>query len=239
MKHLHTLTALLAITATLPRAGEGPTDKKDDGERRLTADEWAAQERERLGKLSADKLVDELVKVKGENYDLRRRTAPDGGTVLNAEERARWEAWEKLGKPEDVSKAIDQGKKDREFVVRQEKREHLNTVAAAAGWDADTFADLDGMAGGLEWRVQEITKGEEKVQQVEVKQGDTWQTAETYAEARWKKFMPVLQAGESKGPAETDSSTVPTVHTSGRNAGSGKFTLADADKALPADQYSM
>ena len=251
MRNLHTLTALLTLLPTLqPRLDGTPPDKKDEGkpekkdELRLTPEEWAARERDRLSKLGADKVIDELVKVKGENYELRRKAAPDGGIVLDAEQRKQWDAFVKLGKAEDVTKAVEQGRKDREFVEKAEKAEALSSVATAAGWDPETFASLNDMTPGLEWRVQEIKKGEEKIQQAQVKVGDEWKDADAFAEEKWKKFLPVLQAGDSDKSEPAGTSTTPPVTrvpTGGAGGGKGKaYTVEDAEKAKAASgDYAM
>lgn len=246
MKHTHTLTVLLSLHAPrldgTPAADPPKTDDKKD-ELRLTPEEWAARERERASKLDTGALVNELVKVKGENYHLRQKAAPDGGLVLDAEQAKRWAAWEALGKPEEVGTALEQGKKDRAVVAQQEKRGQLTSVAEAAGWDADTFTELDGLAGGLEWRVQEIKDKEgESVKQVQVKQGDAWRGADEFAAERWKKFLPVLQAGESKADPEPTAQVQTTrVHTAGTGGGKGRpYTVEDAEKAkAESGQYSM
>lgn len=246
MKNLHTLTALLTILPTLqPRLdGTTPPDKKEEGkpekkdELRLTPEEWAARERERLSKLGADKVIDDLVKVKAENYELRRKAAPDGGIVLDAEQRKQWDAYVKLGKAEDLTKAVEQGKKDREFVEKAEKADALSKVATAAGWDPETFATLSDMTPGLEWRVQEVKKGEEKIQQAQVKVGDEWKDADAYAEEKWKKFLPVLQQDPDQRTEqrETDSGSTPPatrVPVGGAGGGKGKtYTVEDAEKRL-------
>lgn len=251
MRNLHTLTALLTLLPTLqPRLDGTPPDKKDEGkpdkkdELRLTPEEWAARERDRLSKLGADKVVDELVKVKGENFDLRRKAAPDGGIVLDAEQRKQWDAYVKLGKADEVTKALEQGKKDREVVEKTEKAQALSSVATAAGWDPETFTSLNDMTPGLEWRVQEVKKGEEKIQQAQVKVGDEWKDADAFAEEKWKKFLPVLQAGDTDRSEPADTSTIPPVTrvpVGGAGGGKGKaYTVEDAAaRKDQSGQYQM
>lgn len=241
------LTAALALTARLPLRLDGtPPEKKDekppvkDEQLRLTPEEWAEHERAKVSKLSTERLVDELVKVKGENFDLRRKAAPDGGLVLNAAERAAWEKYQTFGKPEELGPLLETAKTDRQKVVQREKADHLGSVAKAAGWDAGALADLDQMAGGLEWTVQSIKdKDGNDVQQVTVKDGDKQRDAAEFAKERWSKFLPVLEAeaGEGKTSEETSApAAAPKVPVGG--AGGGKTRTPSVDEAKQRKQES-
>ncbi|GGL15801.1 hypothetical protein [Deinococcus radiotolerans] len=254
MRNLHTLTALLNTTLTVtlrPRLdGTAPADKKDDktpdkgsGKREMTREQWEAQRRTELADASLENVVKQLIKVEADNYELRRQQAPDGGLVLDGEQRKRWEAFEKLGKPEDIAKAIEQGKKDREAVEKKEKADALASVATAAKWDAETFASLNDMTPGLEWRVQEVGKGDDKIQQAQVKVGDEWKDADTFAEERWKKFLPVLQTADGNDLDPQTPTPRTEVKTPTGGAGGGKsrgYSVEDAEKRLEdSGQYRM
>lgn len=251
MRNLHTLTALLITIPTLrPRLDGTTPDKKDDkpadkgsGKREMTAEQWEAQRRTELAKETLDAMTNRVIKLEADNHALRQRQAPDGGIVLDGEQRKRWEAFEKLGKPEDVAKAIEQGKKDRETVEKKEKADALASVATAAKWDAETFASLNDMTPGLEWRVQEVGKGDDKIQQAQVKVGDEWKDADTFAEERWKKFLPVLKTDDAdEGTNTTPPATrEPKVPTGGSSGGKGRApSVEDAEKRLEdSGQYRM
>lgn len=253
-KHL-ILPALLALPYLGKPRMEADTKPEDkpagnsggSGKREMTAEQWEAQRRAELDKENSKDLLNRVIKLESDNYDLRRKAAPDGGLVLSAEERKRWEAWEGLGKPEDVKSALDQGKKDREVVQKQERRSELDKVAQAAAFDSDTFAELDSLAGGLEYRVQSVKDKEsgEDIQQAQVKQGDTWTDLEAFAGERWKKFLPVLQASDSEvdkstpgGEREEAPRRVPT---GGAGGGKGRsYTVEEAEKAkAESGQYVM
>lgn len=253
MKNLHTLSALLAVAAALtPRLDGTPPkeEKKPDpapsDKREMTAEQWEAHRRSELAKDTLEAMTNRVIKLEGDNHALRQRQAPDGGVVLDAEQRKRWDAWEKLGKPEDVSKSLEQATKDRAFVEQTEKAEEFAKVASAAGWDPETFAELNGLTPGLEWRVQEVGKGEDKVQQAQVKVGDEWKDADAFAEERWKKFLPVLQAGDREDRTEPDPEPDQEVRTTrvatgGTGGGKGRaYTVEAAEKAkAESGQYSM
>lgn len=249
MKKLHTLSALMFASALiLPPRLDGTPDKKDEkptdpapGKREMTAEQWEAQRRAELTKDTLEAMTNRVIKLEADNFALRQKQAPDGGIVLDAEQKKRWDAFEQLGKPEDVQKVIEQGKKDRAAVEKSEKAEALGKVASAAGWDRETFTSLNDMTPGLEWRVQEVKKGEDTIQQAQVKVGDDWKDADAYAEERWKKFLPVLQAdGKADEPRSTtpDPTRVPT-----GGAGGGKArpeTVEDAEKRMAeSGQYQM
>lgn len=251
--HLMNLSALIALSTAGKRRMEGDPDPKPDpkpggtDKREMTAEQWEAQRRSELAKETLEAMTNRVIKLEGDNHDLRRKAAPDGGLVLTAEERKRWEAWEALGKPDDVKSALDQGKKDREVVQRQERRSELDKVAQAAAFDGDTFAELDSLAGGLEYRVQSVKDKEsgEDIQQAQVKVGDTWTDLETFAGERWKKFLPVLQASDSdadKSTAGGEREEAPRrVPTGGAGGGKGRtYTVEDAERRLEeSGQYSM
>lgn len=250
MKKLHTLTALLTITAALPPRLDGtppkdekkPTDPSSD-KREMTKEQWEASRRAELDKETTQALVNRIVKVEGDNHALRQKQAPDGGIVLDAEQKKEWDAYLKLGKAEEVGKAVEQGKKDRVIVEKGEKDKALSDVAKAASWDTEAFVSLNDMTPGLEWRVQEVKKGEEKIQQAQVKVGDEWKDAETFAEERWKKFLPVLQTADQPDARQSEPETVQTVRvpTGGAGGGKGKVeTVAEAEarKASSGD-YRM
>ncbi|MFC6592403.1 hypothetical protein ACFP81_10630 [Deinococcus lacus] len=254
-KNLHTnLTALtLALAATGKRRMEAegkPEDKPasggGSGKREMTAEQWEQQRRAELDKENSKDLLNRVIRLEADNFELRRKAAPEGGLVLTAEERGRWEAWEALGKLDDVKTALHQGKKDREVLQQQERRSELDRVAGAAGFDADTFAELDGLAGGLEYRVQEVKDKDsgETVKQAQVRAGDTWADLEAFATERWKKFLPVLQAepeSDKSTAGGADPEPARRVPTGGAGGGRGRsYTVEEAEKAkAESGQYVM
>ena len=250
--HLMNLSALIALTSTGkrrmeadPKTNDKPTDSGGSGKREMTAEQWEAQRRAELDKENSKDLLNRVIKLESDNYDLRRKAAPEGGLVLTADERKRWEAWEALGKPDEVKTSIEQGKKDRAFVEKAEKAESLGKVASAAGWDAEAFTSLNDMTPGLEWRVQEVKKGEETIQQAQVKVGDDWKNAEDFAGERWKKFLPVLEAESTKsnsgGDDQDDESPARRVPTGGAGGGRGRaYSVEEAERQLEeSGDYSM
>lgn len=253
MRNLHTLTALLTLLPALqPRLDGTPPEKKDEkptnppasGKREMTAEQWEAHRRGELAKETLDAMTNRVIKLEADNHALRQKQAPDGGIVLDSEQRKQWDAYVKLGKADEVTKALEQGKKDREVVEKTEKAQALSSVATAAGWDPETFTSLNDMTPGLEWRVQEVKKGEEKIQQAQVKVGDEWKDADAYAEEKWKKFLPVLQAGDTdrSEPAGTGSTPpTPRIPTGGAGGGKGKaYTVEDAAaRKDQSGQYQM
>lgn len=254
--HLMNLSALIALASAGkprmegdpdPKPKDKPADSGGTGKREMTAEQWEAQRRSELAKDTLEAMTNRVIKLEGDNFELRRKAAPEGGLVLTSEERQRWQAWEALGKPDEVKTSLEQAKKDREVVEKQERRSELGKVASAAGFDADTFAELDSLAGGLEYRVQEVKvkDSDEKVQQAQVKQGDSWTDLEAFAGERWKKFLPVLQAEGSESGKSTaggdDTEQTRRVPTGGAGGGRGRtYTVEDAEKRLEeSGQYSM
>lgn len=234
MNNVTTLTALMLLSK--PRLdGTAPEEKT------MTRAEWQTAEQERLAKKSASDLVDELVKVKADNYELRRKSAPDGGLILDAEQAKRWQAWEGLGKPEDIAPKLEQAGKDRARIEQIEKRERITTVAAAAGWDADALSDLDSLAGGLEWTVSEVTGQDgNSVKSVSVKVDGKDVDAAEFAKQRWSKFLPILQLGNDQ-ESNTPEPIVIRVPTGGAGGGKNRtYSQADAEKRLAeSGHYDM
>ena len=236
-KNITALTALLSITPV----------RMDEGEQRetMTRAEWSALEKQRLADKSTEQLIEQLVQVKADNHDLRRKAAPEGSVILDAEQAKRWQAWEALGKPEDVTKSLEQAKKDREFVVRTERRQQLNAVAEAAGWDVEAFSDLDSLAGGLEWTVSEV-KGSDgnSVKSVTVKVDGKDVDAQEFAKQRWGKFLPVLQIKTEESQEQDTQTTEPVIvriPTGGASGGKPRsYSQSDAEKRLTdSGSYDM
>lgn len=235
MTNVTTLTALMLLSK--PRLdGTTPED------RTMTRAEWQTAEQERLAKKSASDLVDELVKVKADNYELRRKSAPDGGLILDAEQAKRWQAWEGLGTIDQITPRLEQAGKDRARIEQIEKRERITTVAQAAGWDADALSDLDSLAGGLEWTVSEVTGQDgNSVKSVTVKVDGRDVDAGEFAKQRWSKFLPILQLGNESEQSNTPEPIVIRVPTGGAGGGKNRtYSQADAEKRLAeSGQYDM
>ncbi|WP_027480536.1 hypothetical protein [Deinococcus pimensis] len=224
---LHHLTRALAGRA--PLRGEGEGDKGAAAQRLLDRHNGDF-------KAVIDKLLDEAhgyrEKIRTLTADVEKSKLPDGSVVLTKEQAAAWEAYQALGKPEDVKKNVEDGRVALDKLAGVEKRAQLDKVAKAMNWDPETFAELDTLAGGLTWDVQEVTKGDQKVTQVSVKGADGKTTdADAFAEERWKKFLPVLKLEASNGDEQqqdtrTDSGTgVPL-----GGAGGGKPRPANVDE---------
>lgn len=252
-KNLHTLTALLTfapllalpprLDGTKPQDETKPTDPPASSKREMTAEQWEAQRRNELAKETLDTMTNRVIKLEADNFALRQKQAPDGGIVLDREQRQRWEAFEALGKPDELKTTLEQAQKDRAAVEKAEKAQALSQVASAAGWDAEAFTSLNDMTPGLEWRVQEVKKGEDKIQQAQVKVGEEWKDADAFAEERWKKFLPVLQSESTAGGADqqTETRTETRVPTGGAGGGKGRaYTVEEAEKRLAeSGQYQM
>lgn len=238
------LTARLALAAPprSPRRGDGTppvttttttTPPQGGGEERLSRSEWEAHRRTQLSKEEVDKLVTRVVKLEGENKDLRRAAAPEGGRVLSKEEAAVYDAYTALGKPDEVKKRLETGDAAATELGTLKKRETLREVAAAVGYNP---AVLEKLGGDLVFEFgAEVEVEGRKVKPVSVKdaQGKATPLSE-YAKAHWDVFMPALTAKAEGGT--TTTTTVPAPRPAPTGQVGGTATAAVTPEAVAAEK---
>ncbi len=145
---------------------------------------------------------------------------PEGGVILKVEEVAAWKAYQELGKPEDLKKAIADKATLEEKVKTAELSEGRRAAAETLGWKDSVLSKLPG-ADKLKFEVREETVDGEKVKVAyvtEPTQGATPKKLTDHADAAWKDFLPSLEAdadadeGASREARKPSNSGGPEFH---------------------------
>jgi hypothetical protein len=140
-----------------------------------------------------------------ENTELRDRLAaaegkvPAGSVVLSAKDAEALERYRKLGKADDLSKALEEGGQAKQRAAQMERAEQVRTVAEAAGFNASVLAKL---AGDLQFEIKDEKVGARDVKTAYVvpREGEEGQPAKLadYATKVWADFLPALKPGQSQ-----------------------------------------
>lgn len=102
----------------------------------------------------------------GENVTLRKRLAEaeakiNSGVVLSGDDAKAWEAYRKLGKPEDLTKAIDDGKAATEKAATYERREAIAKAAEPHGYKASLLEPYIPADASIEVKAEKGKDGKE------------------------------------------------------------------------------
>lgn len=142
-------------------------------------------------------LIEKAADLEADNFELRNSEEdsqlPEGSVVLTAEQAKAWEAYQALGKPEEIGQKL----KDGEAAITErdglKEKEVLSGVATELKWKPEVLSDL-AKGKNLTWTIAE--KDGKKT--VSVKDADGKEhPAEEYAKANWSLYLPALQAGDS------------------------------------------
>lgn len=110
---------------------------------------------------SALRMAEKLAESENANYRLRERNrvltqerdaakgkqAPDGATVLSADEAKLWAAYQVLGKPDELKTAIETDKTGQERLSKLERDALIRDAAEAHGYKAAALSKLPSLAG--------------------------------------------------------------------------------------------
>lgn len=196
----------------------------------LTPDEKAAFDN-RLKKLEGKNdnavvaLAEELYK---ENFQLRDRNRkltdnqiPEGGIALTAEQKAAWEGYQALGKPEEIKQGLDQRTQFQGELEKAKRTEQLRTVASAAGYNYEVLADVDELARArgkaLTYEVRDLLQQDgSKKPTPFVKDGTTEKPLTEYADSEWKNHLAALktQGGQQQQQQQSSGTRFLQQHSS-------------------------
>lgn len=164
---------------------------------------------ERYGRTSesALRMAERVAELENRNYQLREsnrtiglerdalkgKAAPDGAVVLTADQAKLWEAYQGLGKPEDVTKAL----KDRDDAQTElgtfRRNAQIQQAAEAHGYKATALGKIPSLAGkAIETR--EIEADGQKVKRSFVKDGDKETALDAYIQEHDAELLPALTA---------------------------------------------
>lgn len=181
--------------------------------------------------------------------DLKGKLPADGTLVLSKEEAEAWEAYKKLGKPGDIEKSIEEGKKATEGLAQRDRAEQVANAAKAVGYNPEALTQLFGMHTGLELSSRTVKVGDKDTTAWYVKdaQGQETELA-TYAQANWGTFMPSLQAqgggqqqgGQQQGGQQQQGGGQPWIQQQqaggGQGGGQGQGGVGDIAAGIMASR---
>lgn len=138
------------------------------------------------------KLRDERRANKAMITELQGKVPATGTVVLTPEQAAEWTAYQTLGKPAEVTKALETGKTASETMAKRERGDKMTAAAKAAGYNPEVFAQLAEM-NNLELTEQTVTIDGKPMTVYNVKDATGTQMELTvYATQKLSNFMPAL-----------------------------------------------
>jgi hypothetical protein len=147
-----------------------PTPTPTPAPAQSSDDAWKALLAKKEGDATsiARQLFEENYKLRQKNAALKQGSAPKDGLALNAEQAKAWQAYQGLGKPEELASTLTEHKSLREEVEKGRKTTLYTAAATAHGYKASVLADL-AAAKGLDIEVSESVVAGKKVPVAHVK----------------------------------------------------------------------
>lgn len=156
---------------------------------------------------AALRMAERVATLMNDNYDLRRkngdykteidglnkRVAPEGAVVLSGDDAKRWEAYQTIGKPEDLTKALGDRDAAQQELATLRRDKNLSAAAEAHGYKAAALGKLPSLAG-KEVETREIEVEGVKVKRAFVKDEGKETALPDYITAHDPEFMPALAA---------------------------------------------
>lgn len=146
-------------------------------------------------------LLAENHSLRDERRQLRGRVAPEGATVLTAEQAQQWAAYQQLGAPAELQTQLTaaQGATSELATLRREAL--LGQVEQASGYKGAVLSKLPG-ADKLTFDVRDVTVDGKAAKAVFVKDAEGKEhPIDAYAQATWADFLPALKAAPAPAPA--------------------------------------
>jgi hypothetical protein len=198
----HRLIAALGLPAIIMSAMRRPYGDDDDDDNKIGKgfDSMLAK---KLG--NAEALAREL---HSENFQyrekLREKTKalteavaklPEGAVVLTVDQAKAWEAYQALGKPEDITKELETGKAATGKLTDHERGTAIEKAAKDLKFNGDVLKQLATMHK-LELTTRSVKDGQGKDVTAHYFKNEAGQETEAaqYAKDNWASFMPSLSA---------------------------------------------
>ena len=210
MKKLTLLWPLLSLLAfPLLSLGAG-TDASDDdvddddddsppANGNTLAETLAARYGDAKAALAA--LASENHTLRKQRRELRKKVPAEGALVLTQEQAAAWQAYQGLGKPEEVQAALGERDTLKEQVTRATREQTFRAAATAHGYNPDALAKF--LAGrGVTLTETQATQDGKAVTLYSVQgDGDTTEPLPAWLEAHEAWALPALTAGMQGAPS--------------------------------------
>ncbi|WZP01206.1 hypothetical protein EP7_005650 (plasmid) [Isosphaeraceae bacterium EP7] len=160
------------------------------------ADQLKARENDAIG--YARDLHRELTEAREKLAQAEGRV-PAGSVVASAKDIEALDHYRKLGKAEELTKAIEDGKAAAERASRMERAEELRTVAEVGGFNPRVLSTL---AADLRFEIRDEKVGarDAKVAYVVPREGEDGQPIRLadHAAKQWAEFLPSLRPGQAQ-----------------------------------------
>lgn len=133
---------------------------------------------------------------------LQGKVPADGAVVLTGEKAKAWEAYQALGKPEEIKSSLEARSGVEKELKELRRGEQIRSVSEVAGYKSSVLSRLAQLATEeLEFAVEEVESDGEKIQRAVVKQGETKKPLAEYAKEHWTEFLPALEQKAQAGAA--------------------------------------
>jgi len=133
---------------------------------------------------------------KAEIEELKKKLPAENAVVLAAADAKIWAEYQKLGKPEDLGKAVSERADLSKQVSESKRKELVNAAAEAHGLRASVLSKL---IGELPIEMKDEQRDGKAVKVAYVKDGAESKPLDKYAESAWADFVPALRTEPAKG----------------------------------------
>lgn len=142
---------------------------------------------------------EQLRTLKSEVETLKAKVVPDDAVVLTGDDKAHWQVYRELGKPDEVQARLGERDKLNDELTTLKRDELLRDAAQVAGYK---FSVLKDRASGLNVELRDVTEDGKTVKRAVVKTESGEQPLSEYAERHWGDYLPALRANAAT-PAAT------------------------------------
>jgi hypothetical protein len=105
-------------------------------------------------------LRDKNRQLRGELDDAKKKLIPDGAVVLTGDDAKRWETYQKLGKPEDLEKALKERETATTQLTKLQRDAQVREAAGVEKLNADALLALPGLPSIT---IKDVKEGEAMV----------------------------------------------------------------------------
>lgn len=157
-------------------------------------------------------LLGENAGLRETNRSLKEKLPAEGSVTLSKTDAARWEAYQALGKPDEITERLTKGEQAAGELSKRDRQDSITRAAQAAGMKPNVLERLT--PEGATYELREEQKDGKAVQVPYLKLPDGEHTLTAYADANWADFKESLLAA----PPAPDKKP-PTVPFSGSGKG--------------------
>lgn len=174
----------------------------------------------------AQLLFTENKELRDKARQLEGRLPAEGAFVLSATDKATWDAYTALGKPDDIKQGLEQRTQLQGQLSGAQRAETLRTVAETVGYKAGVLSNLDRMAKAegkeLAFAVKDEQRDGKPVKVAYVTDSGKETALTEYAQSNWTDFLLALSVqGTQQQPATGQPARQAGTRYPAQHAGSG------------------